>query len=148
MKNRYLMVILIVVLVSALIAGCSSGKDPVVNSVAPTSSQTEPIVTESPLTDEELVEKVILSKALQGWGVMSSPIPESAEGVAVLIKNCDEFSILLSRETGLESLKVYGPMFIEKYINDDRSEIRLNALYMERLMEYLFPGQEIEIPVQ
>ena len=129
----------------ASLAGCSSGEEATGQAV--TSSQTEPIVTESPLTDEELVEKVILSKALQGWGVMSSPFPESAEGVAALMENCEEFSILLSRESGLQSLKTYGPVYVEKYRNDEQSKIRLNAIFMEMLLQYMFPGQETEIPI-
>ncbi len=150
MKNRYLMVILLVVLVSVLIAGCSSGEgatDPVAGSVTPTCSHTEPTVTESQLTDEELVEKVILSRGLHAWGLMSSPFPESAEGVAALMKNCEEFSILLSRESGLQSLKTYGPVYVEKYRNDEQSKIRLNAIFMEMLLQYMFPGQETEIPI-
>jgi len=95
------------------------------------------------VTDEALVESFIRSNALNAWGTLSSVVPESAEGIAYLVDNSDEFSeLLIGRDTGLESIKEYGPVLIEQYRDHENSFYRMNALFMENLMNYMFPWSE------
>lgn len=100
---------------------------------------TESTASSKLASDEELIAAVIESKALHAWGVMSGPIPESEEGIKVLTDNCPEFKELLSRDSGLQSLREYGPQIAEEYGKHEDSYYRLNAMMMQNLLAYLFP---------
>ena len=116
---------------------------PTINSAVPDESlsveTTESTASLKLASDEELIAAVIESKALRAWGVMSGPIPESEEGIKVLTDNCPEFKELLSRDSGLQSLREYGPQIAEEYGKHDDSYYRLNAMMMQNLLAYLFP---------
>ena len=102
----------------------------------------------SSVTDEELVDAVIQSEALHAWGCMGSVFPESADGIRVLMKSCPEFAELWNRESGLQSLEEYGSQLVEKYMESEDSYCRINAMFMQNLLKYMFPWLENEMNVQ
>lgn len=88
-------------------------------------------------TDVELIEAIISSQAIEDWSFMSSPHPYSAEGIEKLCEDCDELKELLSRETGLASLKYESPALIEAYKNSGEGHDGLKASALEFLTDYL-----------
>lgn len=99
--------------------------------------------TENPLasaTDVELIEAIISSQAIEDWSFMSSPHPYSAEGIEKLCEDCGELKELLSRETGLASLKYESPALIEAYKNSGEGHDGLKASALELLTDYLCAG--------
>lgn len=140
---------LCLILVLSLCA-CGEPDQQTPDTTQPISQQTEP-TTENPLaaaSDQSLVEATICSRGLAAWGTMSSVIPRSADGVKMLMNNCPEFEELMQRDSGLASLKEYAPDLIAAY--KEQENYRLNAMFMEDLMDYLFPylANEVEIPIQ
>lgn len=88
-------------------------------------------------TDVELIEAIISSQAIEDWFFMSSTPPTSAEGIEKLCENCDALKELLSRETGLASLKYESPALIEAYKNSGEGHDGLKATALEFLNDYL-----------
>lgn len=91
-------------------------------------------------TDVELIEAIISSQAIEDWSFMSSPHPYSAEGIEKLCEDCGELKELLSRETGLASLKYESPALIEAYKNSGEGHDGLKASALELLTNYLCAG--------
>lgn len=142
MKRGYAAGFLVGSLCVFLLCGCHCDEAPKKTEI--TESQTVMQGTLPIVTDKELVEEILCSKALYRWGYMSSTIPESGEGLVYLLKHCSPFrELVLERDTGLNSLKEYAPGLIAVY--KENKTYRENALFMERLLLYMFGNEEMQI---
>lgn len=97
-------------------------------------------------SDEELIEIVINSKGLYLWCFSSAIPPSSPEGIDYLADICPEFKELLSRDSGLQSLRGYGLQIAEEFMNrEDSKDHRVRGLMMQWLLIELFPDLEIDL---
>lgn len=127
----------------------TNGETPAVES---TSQQQEAVCvepTESPnslklASDEELIDAMINSRAMEAWAFNSAFSTQSAEGINFLAEKCPEFKELLRRDSGLQSLKEYGYQLAKEYRHDNDSRRQLNGHFMLWLLDYLFPDLEID----
>ena len=97
-------------------------------------------------SDEELIKIVINSKGIHLWFFSSSIPPSSPEGIDYLADICPEFKELLSRDSGLQSLRGYGLQIAEEFMNrEDSKDHRMRGFMMQWLLIELFPDLEIDL---
>ena len=137
-----------------LLAGCSADKSPDTAPAAESTSlqqesdSVETTESTDPLklaSDEELIEAVINSRALEAWSCSSAFASQSAEGIKYLADICPEFKELLIRDSGLQSLRGYGLQIAEEYREHEEARYRLRGLNMKWLLAYLFPDMAIDL---
>lgn len=141
----YKKMICLILLLSLILCGCSTPADTEIQNTtqaAASSSKLDILQQLESMSDEELIRQMVSTDDLESWFVQSSFHPETPAGLTTLFKRSEEFYVLMCRPTGLRSLKEYGPLIIEEYIQNEGSHEAIQARYLGSLLEFYFPDLE------
>lgn len=101
----------------------------------------QPGETETALTDKELIYKIADSGAIQSMHFSSYMHGSVAEAMSYY---SDDFAELWSRESGVESLRQYGPEIAEEYLVFHSNKTRNKGWDLLWLLDDLFQDEEMD----
>lgn len=90
------------------------------------------------MSDRELIDEFSVEEALETWSCSSNVFPFSEEGMAYLADLSPAFAEFISRDTALDTLRVYGPERIEQMKADPK--FASYSIHLELLWDYLCRG--------
>lgn len=90
------------------------------------------------MSDRELIDEFSVEEALETWSFSSTIFPLSEEGMAYLADRSPAFAEFISRDTALDTLRVYGPERIEQMKADPK--LASYSIHLEVLWDYLCSG--------
>ena len=90
-------------------------------------------------SDKELIEALLMDDDLEFWATANAPAPYTQERFQVLCERCPDLDALMERDSGVESLKKYGPDLIRQYHESDQAQLRLNAEIFADVIGYVCP---------
>ena len=124
---KRMVLVLVLCLLTLGMLGCSGKKN----------QEPDPTV---PLgEDQELIVRILQDEQLEFWNVAEAPAPGSQERFEMLCQRCVPLGQLMARDTGLESLKTYGPDLIREYLNSEDATERANALTLADVISFRIP---------
>ena len=94
---------------------------------------------EGPVSDKELIEALLKDDDLEFWATANAPAPYTQERFQGLCERCPDLDALMERDSGVESLKKYGPDLIRQYHESDQAQLRLNAEIFADVIGYVCP---------
>lgn len=97
--------------------------------------------TDAALTDKELIYKIADSGAIQSMHFSSYMHGSVAEAMSYY---SEDFAELWSRESGVESLRLYGPEIAEEYLVFHSNKTRNKGWDLLWLLGDLFPDVEMD----
>ena len=133
--NKQLIISFLILAIS--LCSCASSSYIPVQPTAPSDTQIRQGL--DALSDEELIRKLVSTRALEAWAFQSYALPSSEEGLSALFSSSEEFSALMSRPTGLLSLKKYGPKIAAEYARKENAIEALQGKCLGSLLVHYFP---------
>lgn len=124
-KIKYALSVVVLILCVAILCGCGA-------------SATERNEG-STASDKELIEELLKDEDLEFWATASAPAPYTQERFQTLCERCPQLEALMERNSGVESLKRYGPDLIRQYHESDQAQLRLNALILADVIGFVCP---------